>query len=136
MTYQSYGGTRGWLARELTDTRKANKHEEKSMLYKCEVFTFGLLVLSVFSTSGRNPFEQDILSSERLTETALQLLGAKLCANGLDRSLTSTLEKFIRTILSANISQRSEIHRKMLGTSSSNYSVCFVSPLDRLWSEH
>lgn len=122
-SYESYGGTDGWRAPELEPDHKTNAAFHKELLYKCDVFAFGLLVLSVFCLSGEIPFEQDELSTDFLVEKALHVLKSQSLGSDLVPVMTSKLEGLISTSLNADPNKRPTLDRKLLAISSPGYNA-------------
>ncbi|CAF9904671.1 hypothetical protein IMSHALPRED_000139 [Imshaugia aleurites] len=120
-SYKSYGGTRGWLAPELMKDHGTSDFFHKALLYKCDVFAFGLLVLSVLFGSGDSPFEQDLLSKDFLVGKALHILESQPLSSGLVPNLTSKLETLMSTSLDADPNKRPTLHRDMLAISSPEF---------------
>ena len=136
-SYESYGGTRGWLAPELVQDHGTDEYIHKGLLYKCDVFAFGLLVLSVFFGSGGSLFEQDLLSTGFLVEEALHILESQSSGLGFVPGLTSKLETLIFTSLDADPHKRPTLHRDLLATSSPQFHAWYVRlPLSNLVFNH
>lgn len=126
-SYESYGGTPDWLAPELLHDHGTDGSIRKGLLYKCDVFAFGLLVLSVLFGSGDRPFEQDLLSTETLVEKALNIIGGQPSGLDLVPGLTLKLETLISTSLDADPDKRPTLHRDLLANSSPEFHVWYVT---------
>ena len=122
VSYRSYGGTPGWLAPEV---RKSEKNESENLpdgllLLKCDVFSFGLLALSIFITSGEPPFGQ---LETNTTDSDLQA-GSQLVKNAsvaLSSSVTNIMESLVLVTLNADPLQRSSVDQVSLADDSPGY---------------
>ena len=112
-SYGAYGGTRGWLAPELMEDHKMTRPFHKELLYKCDVFAFGLLAFSVLFSSGDSPYEQAEWPRDPV-ETALRVLKSQSAGKGLVPDLTSKLKDLISTSLDADPENRPILHRDLL----------------------
>lgn len=117
-SYDSYGGTRGWLAPELMEDHRTDTPFHKKLLYKCDVFTFGLLVLSVFFGCGDSPDKQAEWSTDPLIERALRILQSQPPSSGLVPGLTKKLGTLISTSLDTDPDKRPTLHRDLLAVDS------------------
>ena len=122
-SYGSYGGTPGWCAPELEPNPNANGCFRKDLLYKLDVFAFGLLVLSVLYCSGKNPFMQDELFTDGLVEKALGLCKGQPSESDIVPHLFSTVETLISTSLDADPCKRPHLHRDLLAIDNPEYNV-------------
>ena len=124
--YEHYMGTPKWLAPELREAHEASGTVHKNLLYKCEVFTFGLLVLSVFFASGNAPLNQDASSTKSDKELALQYLKEQTTGSSLDDHLMLKLHTLILHTLDADPNGRNELHRDMLATKSHEFNAWYI----------
>lgn len=124
-SYESYRGTPGWRAPELEPTLRENGCFRNDLLYKCDVFAFGLLVSSVLFCSGEKPFEQDQLSRDGLVKKALGLSKGQLSESNVVPRLISRLEKLISASLDADPGKRPILHRDLLAIDSPEYNVWY-----------
>lgn len=122
-----YGGTPGWRAPEVIEASRTKGSTHKASLYLCDVFTFGLVVCSVFFCSGSAPFDQEVVSTETYAKKALRLIDDQAPATGIEEDLMSKLKVFFCNTLSMDPAQRHGLHRGMLATSNHAFSTWCVN---------
>lgn len=125
VSYESYVGTPGWRAPELLENPK--RTVDGSLLYKCDVFAFGLLVLFVFCSSGGIFPEQDTQTKQLNVKTALLTLEDRIPDLGLDPHLGFKLETLIRTCLDPDPNRRPALHRNLLAFRCSDIDAWYIS---------
>ena len=116
LTYESYGGTPGWRAPELMAAKKATGPVEHHLLRKCEVFAFGLFVLSTLFYSGQVLFNESDASTESVLDKGLSLLKKYTESSEFDTQLTSKLEQLILDTLTPDPRERSDLNQNLLAT--------------------
>lgn len=122
VSYQSYGGTPGWLAPEVREAErgKLENLSDVRLLLKCDIFTFGLLALSIFITSGEPPFGQlETISTDSYLQAGSQLV--KKASVALSSSVTNIIEKLVLATLNADPSQRFSVDQISLADDSPGY---------------
>ena len=121
-SYQSYGGTPGWLAPEVqnSETKGSENLSDGHLLLKCDIFSFGLVALSIFVTSGEPPFGQlETTARDSYLQAGSQLV--KKASVALSSSVTKIMENLVLATLNANPSQRSNVNQVSLADDSPGY---------------
>ena len=122
VSYEAYVGTPGWRAPEIMENSREKVHG--TLLYKCDIFALGLLVLVVFCSSDGNLFEWNGPSPD--VETALLILKNRTADLGVDPISSFKLEAFVRRCLDADPTQRPNLHRNLLESKSSNSEATYI----------
>ena len=122
VSYQSYGGTPGWLAPEIYDPEGEGRQDpfDPRLLFKCDIFSFGLLALSAFIGSGEPPFGQLKKTATDVYVKAGSQLVRKSWAS-LTSSMTIIIEKLMLATLSTDPIQRSSVDQISLADDSLGY---------------
>ena len=110
VSYEMYVGTPGWRAPEIMENPRVKVNG--TLLYECDIFALGLLILVVFCSSDCNLFEWKEPSPD--VETALHIFKNRTAGSGLDPTSASTLEAFIRRCLDPDPTQRPILPRDLL----------------------
>lgn len=124
VSYESYLGTPGWRAPELMENPK--RAVDGNLLYKCDIFAFGLLVLFVFCSSHGILLERTIQSSQFYAKIALQTFEDQKPDLGLDPHLAFKLETLIRTCLDPDPDQRPALHQNLLAFRCSGFDAWYI----------
>ena len=101
-TYDMYAGTKGWRAPEVyRDETRSKEVLPPQLFFKCESYTYGLLVLSVFLKNGQQPCEPAML--EELQNESL-----------ISQPLASIMKARISELLCFDPMSRPEVDPKLL----------------------
>ncbi|KAI4264148.1 MAG: hypothetical protein L6R42_000729 [Xanthoria sp. 1 TBL-2021] len=115
IAYESYQGTAEWAAPELVRSRAGCKiQQDEILLSKCDVFSFGLLVLSLLFLSGEPPFEFDVYMKNSAIAAAHCLLDEYPATETLGQAWKSNMEKFVRSTLEIEPLRRSSLYAGLL----------------------
>lgn len=127
VSYDSYHGTTDWLAPELVRFHALRTENDDVTLSKCDVFSYGLLVLSVLCCSGQAPFKYDAFNQRSAIAAAEHLLEDAAGIQRFDSALTSKTKIFIHSVLEADPSKRSDLDRHLLAFDCPAFHCWFVS---------
>lgn len=143
LSYGPYHGTPAWAAPELVKYREGCEEKtEDVMLSKCDVFSYGLLVLSVLYRSGKSPLDYDAYVQDSAIEAACHLLDDYKGSQLVDMGLKPTLKSFVHSTLRTNPFERSSLDRRLLAFDCRAFHtwsvlhlsnlLCFVVDLEQL----
>lgn len=123
LSYLSYGGIPGWLAPEVLEAKdRSQKPQEGKLLLKCDVFSFGLLVVSIFLTSAGPPFGllRTAFSLSYIQE-ALRLVEGSYGHSKVSLLAATFLKKLIIATLDIDPKKRVDLDQSLLADDSSDY---------------
>lgn len=128
ISYGSYQGTPEWVAPEIQKYRTGYEETiEDVKLCKCDVFSLGLLVLSVLFLAGEPPLKYDVHIEDSAIAAADRLLHESERTQELDLAFDTKMRDFIRSTLKINPSERSKLDGRLLGYSCPAFQAWFVS---------
>ncbi|KAL8730478.1 MAG: hypothetical protein Q9166_004042 [cf. Caloplaca sp. 2 TL-2023] len=134
ISYGSYQGTPGWLAPEILRYRKnRGKTIGDVTLSKCDVFSFGLLVLSVVFLTGGPPLKYDVQIEDSAIAAACDLLHKSGGTQAPNLAFGTKMRGFVRSTLEIDPSKRSSLDRHLLAYDCPAFQTCsldFWSKLD------
>ena len=121
VSYRSYGGTPGWLAPELCGQANGSQEpSDKNLLFKCDIFSFGLLVLSLFLSSGEALFGSD-LNSIGWCQEALRLIESMEFSSKISSPMAKLLNKVALDTLDKEPKNRARLDQSLLADESTEY---------------
>ena len=121
ISYDRYGGTPGWQAPEVVNELTKFSNVPGDLLYKCDVFAFALLMLSVLFGSGSAVFPQDTFLGDDYIPTVKAFLHRKLKIGEVDTNFATKLEKVIVSYLDPDPIQRPSLNLRQFPESLAGY---------------